>query len=350
MDKIKLALIGCGNVGQVVHLPILQKMADVEIVAVVDPDKRKAQAVAQRTNTPYFFATIEELLASDIGHTVQAVDICAPTNEHKRLAIAAMAAGKDVLVEKPIARTAKEAKEMVEASKKYGRKLMVGMNNRFRPDTMVLKTFIEKGELGKVFYIKAGWLKQQSSVSDWHHQKEKAGGGVFLDLGIVMLDMALWLLNYPEVISVSATSFYQQTKTVEDSLALFARLANDVTLTIEVSWTFHRDGDFFYLNVFGDEGSAFINPLKVFKRVHGSMVNLTPTKTQTPVGLYKKSYENELRHFINAVKDVVPLMSTGDEAARRMTVAEAVYESAAKNKEIVITKVKKVAKKPTKKK
>src|SRR5437764_1057025 len=159
MEKVKLALIGCGNVGQVVHLPILKKMPDVEVAAVVDPDERKAKAVALRYGIPQTFKTIEAMLQSPIGSEIQAVDICTSTDQHKNAAIAALEAGKDALVEKPIARTLKEAREIAEAAKKYGRKLMVGMNNRFRPDTLILKSFIENGELGKIFYIKSGWLK-----------------------------------------------------------------------------------------------------------------------------------------------------------------------------------------------
>ncbi len=338
MDKVKLALVGCGNVAQIVHLPVLQRMADVEIIAVVDPDRRKAKAIAERANIPASFTSLEALLSSPIAGDLQAVDICTPTDTHRPLAIMALQAGKDVLVEKPIARTAKEAKDMVECANKYERKLMVGMNNRFRPDTMLLKTFIEKNELGKIFYIKSGWLKQQSGLSAWHQQKEKSGGGVILDLGIVMLDMAMWLMNYPDVLTVSATTYHQHTKTVEDSAALFARFAGDVTFTTEVSWTFQREGDFFYCNVFGDDGSAFINPLKVYKRIHNNLVNLTPAKAHTPVALYKKSYENELRHFVSAVRGIVPLISTGEEAMKRMTIVEAIYQSAAKKKEIVVTK------------
>jgi len=336
MDKVKLALVGCGNIGQVVHLPILEKMADVEIVAIVDPDKRKAQAVAQRANIKHFFTSLDALLDSGVSEEINAIDICTPTDTHRPLALQALQAGKDVLVEKPISRTAKEAKDMVDCAEKYDRKLMVGMNNRFRPDTMMLKTFIEKKELGKVFYIKSGWLKRQADISTWQQQQAKSGGGVILDLGIAMLDMAMWLLNYPKVLTVSADSYKQFTKNVEDSAAFFARLEGDVTFTTEISWTFQREGDFFYCNVFGNEGAAFINPLKVMKNVHGNLVNLTPAKPQTPVSLYKKSYENELRHFINAVKGLVPLISTGQEAARRMTVVEAIYQSAAKKKEIAI--------------
>lgn len=338
MDKVKVALVGCGNIGQVVHLPNLKKMPDVELVAVCDPDARKVKAIAEKYNVPTSFKTIDDMLSSPIGSEVQAAVICTPTDSHKPNAIAALQAGVDILVEKPIARTAKEAQEIVTVADKYKRKLMVGMNNRFRPDVMILKSFIENGELGKIFYIKSGWLKQQSSAASWQRQSDKSGGGVFLDLGIVMLDMGLWLLNYPEVKSVSGTAYYQNTKKVEDSCAVFIRLANDVTLTIESSWTFHRDGDFFYNNVFGDSGSAFINPLRVFKSVAGNLVNLTPAKSESQVGLYKKSYENELRQFINSVKGVVPLVSSGHEAVQRMKVVDAYYQSAAKGKEIVISK------------
>jgi predicted dehydrogenase len=151
MEKIKIALVGCGNVGQVIHLPILKKMHDVEIAAVVDPDERKAKAVALRFGIPQTFKTIDAMLNSSIGSEISAVDICTSTDQHKSAAIAAMEAGKDALVEKPIARTLKEAKEITDCAKKYDRKLMVGMNNRFRPDTMILKSFIENGELGKYF-------------------------------------------------------------------------------------------------------------------------------------------------------------------------------------------------------
>ncbi len=341
MDKLKIALVGSGNMGQVIHLPILKKMQDVEICAIVDPDERKAKIIAERFGITSTFKTMDAMLSSGIGSEITAVDICTPTDQHKSPAIAALQSGKDVLIEKPIARTAKEAKEINDIAHKYGRKLMVGMNNRFRPDAMILKSFIDAGELGNIYYIKSGWLKQQSSIATWHQQKEKSGGGVFIDLGIVILDMSLWLLNYPDVATVSATTYNQFTKKVEDSAAVFIRLANGVTLTIETSWTFHREGDFFYCNVFGKDGSAFVNPLRVFKQVAGNLVNLTPAKTDSQVALYKKSYENELRHFVNTCKGLVPLISSGDDAVKRMQIVEAIYQSAAKQKEISLAPTKK---------
>ena len=100
MEKVKLALIGCGNVAQVVHLPVLEHMPDVEIVAVVDPDKRKASAIAVRSHIPNVFTSLDALLASDVAKDLHAVDICTPTDTHRPLAIQAIEGGVDVLVAK----------------------------------------------------------------------------------------------------------------------------------------------------------------------------------------------------------------------------------------------------------
>src|SRR5580704_2928977 len=102
MEKVKLALIGCGNVAQIVHLPVLEHMPDVEIVAVVDPDKRKANAIATRSHISNVFTSLDALLASPIANDLHAIDICTPTDTHRPLAIQAMENGLDVLVEKPM--------------------------------------------------------------------------------------------------------------------------------------------------------------------------------------------------------------------------------------------------------
>ena len=141
---------------------------------------------------------------------LHAVIVATSTDAHRDATLAALQAGCDVLVEKPIARRYSEAVEMADAAREAKRKLMVGMNHRFRPDTMLLKSFIEGKELGKVFYTKCGWLRKRSSDSAWVTQKEKSGGGVFVDLGIPMLDLAFWLMGYPEVRRVSAVELSPQ--------------------------------------------------------------------------------------------------------------------------------------------
>jgi predicted dehydrogenase len=223
---------------------------------------------------------------------------------------------------------------MAEAARESKRKLMVGMNHRFRPDVIILKSFIEGKELGKVFYTRVGWLRKRSSDSSWFTQKEKSGGGVFIDLGIVMLDMALWMMGYPEVRRVSATQFHHKTRQDEDTSLVTLALTNGASVNIEVSWSMTLDDDIYYCNVFGTAGSAILDPLRINKELHGNIVNVAPAKLDHPQNLFKRSYENELKHFIGAVKGLHPIISNGDEAVQRMRIVDAVYKSARLGKEV----------------
>jgi len=332
MDKVRLGIVGLGWVSQVFHIPIFSKLEDVEIVAICDRDKSRAKMIGERFGLSSVYTDFEQMLAKE---DLDAIDVCTSTDAHLPVTLAALQAGKDVFVEKPIARRYAEAVQMAEASKEHKRKLMVGMNNRFRPDTMILKNFLEQGELGKIFYIKAGWLKKLSNTNPWITHKDKAGGGVFLDLGIVMLDLILWMLNFPPVHRVSAKMYTQKTKSVEDSSLSFIEMKSGTSVMIETSWSLQSEQDFFYCDFFGADGSAMINPLRINKQLHGNLVNVTPAKVESPTNLYKKSYENELRHFIGAVRDLHPVVSTADEAVQRMKIVDAVYRSAAKGREIV---------------
>jgi predicted dehydrogenase len=237
-------------------------------------------------------------------------------------------------VEKPLARDYNEAADITEVQKKSGKKLMVGMNNRFRPDIMMQESFISAGELGEIFYLKTGFLKKRSTIENWSVKKEEAGGGVFIDLGIVMLDIALWLMKFPRIKSLTAVNYHHSFKDVEDSSFVLLRFANNSTLTIEVSWTLHREDDLFYCNVYGKEGSAGINPLKIYKHMHNTLVNVTPLKMEKPANIFKRSYEYELSHFINCVRNDTPNLCDGLEALDRMKIVDAVYKSAKTGKEV----------------
>ena len=333
MDKVRVGVIGLGWVSQVFHLPLLSKFEDVELVGVCDKNKEQARSIAERFALPKFYTDYNEFLEKE---ELDAVIVCTSTDAHCPVAKAALESGRDVFVEKPIARLYSEAVEMAETAKLHKRKLMVGMNNRFRPDTMILKSFIENGELGKVFYVKSGWFKNVTSNHPWLTKKDRAGGGVILDLGIVMLDLSLWMLGFPNVERVKATTYQHTTKSVEDSAIVFIELKGGMTLFIETSWSFQSEKDFYYCDIYGTEGSAMINPLRIHKNLHNNLVNVTPSKIESPQNLHKKSYEHELRHFIGAVRGLHPVISTGEESVKRMKVVEAIYLSAKKGKEIIL--------------
>ena len=127
-----------------------------------------------------------------------------------------------------------------------------------------------------------------------------------------------------------------KTKSVEDSCLVFIEMKYGSSIILEVSWSFQTAQDFFYCEFFGSEGSAMINPLRIHKQLHGNLVNVTPVKSETPFNLFKKSHENELKHFIGAARGLHQVISTGDEAVQRMKIVEAVYRSAQKGKEVIL--------------
>jgi predicted dehydrogenase len=332
MSKTKVSIVGLGAIAQIAHLPAISSMEDTEIVSVCDTEKSKAKTIAEKYGIKNFYTDFEKMLDET---EADALIIAAPTNFHKELTLKAFKKGLDVLVEKPLARYYDEASEIVDAAKKYNKKLMVGMNSRFRPDFMMQESFISAGELGNIFYIKAGFLKKRSTTEKWSLKKEESGGGVVMDLGIVMLDAALWVMNFPEVVSVSAVNYNHAFQTVEDSSFFMLRCANNATITIEASWTLHREEDLFYCNVYGTEGSSSINPLKILKRMHGTLVNVTPLKIETPANIFKKSIEYELKNFINSIRNNSKIISTGEEALARLKIIDAIYKSAKLGKEII---------------
>ncbi len=332
MEQLGLALIGAGNIAQSIHLPILTKLSNAKLLAICDKNYSKAKALAEKYNIPYVCKTVEELTKIDV---VQAADICTSTDAHLDSTLACIERKIDVLVEKPLARTFREAQQLVDAATKHGVKMMVGMNHRFRPDTVTLKNYIDQGQLGSVYYVKCGWLKQRSSDSKWMAQAEKSGGGVMLDLGIVMIDLLLHVFNYKKVRSVNSSMFYHQTRSVEDVVIATINFEDGSIATIEVSWSLMRPDDLYYLNVYGKKGSAYINPFKIIKQEGDGFSTFTnENSTRSKISQYSKSYEAEIKHFVNASLDLIPVVSTGWEAVERMKLVEALYLSAKERCEV----------------
>ena len=333
MEKTKLAIIGLGSIAQLVHLPNIAKLNNVEVTSVAEINKNRLNTIADKFNIVERYSDHKELLEKSAA---EAVIIATPTRTHKEVAIDCLKAKKDILVEKPLARTYAEAKPIVDAAKRNKRKIMVGMNLRYRPDAMILRSVLNAKEIGEPFYIKCGWIRRQSSSQKWFTIREESGGGVIIDLSILLLDLALWLLDYPPVDTVSTHCFYQNTKSVEDTSISFLRCKNSAVITIETSWSLPLEKDLFYLNVYGTKGNAFLNPFRIKKKIEEQFIDLTPSQTESPLNLFRKSYLNELKSFIGAVRGLNPIFSSGDEALSRMKVVDAMYQSAAKKLEIKI--------------
>ncbi len=333
---VRLAIVGAGAAAQVNHIPAFRKLKDVELVAVCEPDVARRRAVSQKFGIPEVFEDFQDLLRAE-HLDLDAIDICAPTHLHGAMAQAALSYGKHVLIERPFVAKTSEAEAIVAAAAKADRIAMVAMNHRFRPDAQTLSQFIQKKEIGQVYFAKAGYLRGRES---WKSGAQAASGadgvagrrGVLLDLGLQMLDLALWLTG-GSVVSVSASMHASEKGKPEDSAVGFVRLDTGATITLDVSWGLLQDKDFAFVNLFGTKGTAVFNPLRVLKSLHGNLVNVTPTLAAER-SQYKMSYELEIEHFVDCVRRGVAPASPAEEALTLMRVVDALYKSADTGKEV----------------
>jgi predicted dehydrogenase len=194
MENTKVLIVGLGGIAQIAHLPIIAKMQGVEITGVCDIDKAKAKSIADKYGVKNYYSDFSKMIDEV---EADALIVTTPTNLHKDVAVKGFEKGLHCLVEKPLARKEDEAVKITEAAKKSKKQLMVGMNSRFNPEIMMQESFVSAKELGEIFYIKSGFIRRRSTVEKWALDKKLSGGGAFMDLGIVVLDIALWLLKFP---------------------------------------------------------------------------------------------------------------------------------------------------------
>ena len=335
-DTVRIGLVGGGAIAQITHLPTYEALEGVEVVALCDPQKAKATELASRHGIPHVYTNHEELVARD---DVDAVDICTPTAYHAPIALDALSSGKHVLVEKPIATLSDDALRMTESARSTGRLLMVASTARFRHDSLTLKTFLEKDELGQLFYSKAGWLRSRARWSelDWRFNRRISGGGVLMDSGIQILDVALWLLGFPSPERVLASTHSPSGREVEDSAVALIRFSGGLALSLEVNWSLLMEEDFAYLNIYGSKGGALLNPLRIHKEMHGQLLNVTPAHSERPRSVFKDSYRRAIGHFVQCVRGEEKPMSPAEEACGVLQLMEAIYRSAREGRETVLS-------------
>jgi len=330
MKTIKLAIIGLGQIAQNFHLPILNRNPEVEIIAVCDLNKSKALIVADKYGIKVATDSVDELLSIE---ELEAVVICTPTDSHCNLALAAISAGKHIMMEKPIARNLQEAQLIADAAEKANIKVMIATNQRFRYDARMIKNYVQMKEVGNVFYIQCGWI-QPVKGEHWRTMNDKAGGGVLLDLGYSLIDALLWIYDYQPVKAVQANLFHHLTKTVEDVAVVNIQFENGSIATMELSWSLFTAKSDFYFTVHGSKGSIKINPLQLFKGTGESFEPVPHKDALSKIAIHKKSFESEIKHFLLALKELGPVISTPREAIETMKVIASIYESSRKQKQI----------------
>jgi predicted dehydrogenase len=332
-DPIKLGIIGAGAITQVAHLPVLRKLKGVEVVGICDSDLPKAKALADRFQIRDTFADIEELLEYE---ELDAVAICTPNHLHESHVMAALSAGAHVLVERPLALSGAGAQKLIKEATKRGRQLMVGMNHRYRSDVQLVRSFLQSGELGDLESIRGSWhvFRPSRAQLGWRQRRAEAGGGAMLDLGHAILDLGLWLAGFPAPERVSATLYGGEgARGVEQSGSALVMCEGGLSLFLDVTWHHIGEGERFGLGVRASKGTAGINPLHVWKELHGVPTDVAPTGAISRENAFTASYRAEWAHFLATIKGEAKAFDLQEQVTLHKLL-DAIYKSASEGKDI----------------
>jgi predicted dehydrogenase len=344
--KIRIGLIGAGNIAQNAHIPAYLKQDDVELVAVCDQNEERARTVAQKYNMKYAFTDFNDLVALE---EIDAVSICVWNNAHAAAAIAAANAGKHVLCEKPMAMNPIEGAAMLKAARDNKIVFMMGFVNRFREDSKVIKEMADAGKFGDIYFGKAFWLRRRGTPLGWFTDKSKSGGGPVIDIGVHVIDLTWYFMGKPKPVSVSAAIHHKigdyQTKGVgrwtafdtdnlkfdtEDSACGFIRFENGASMNFEVSWAINGKDTGTGSQIFGDKAGASLAPLTIYGEEANYLVDSTPTAKK------EDHFANEIRHFLDCIKENKEPLSPAEDGLNVQKMLNGIYESARLGREIML--------------
>lgn len=356
MSKVRIGIIGCGGIANGKHLPSLSKVEDVELVAFCDLIVERAETAKQKygTEETAVYENFHDLLKDP---AIDVIHVCTPNDSHAEIAIASLEAGKHVLCEKPMAKTAADARLMVEAAKRTGKKLSIGYDNRYRPDSQYLHDLTSRGDLGEIYFAKAHAIRRRA-VPTWgvFLDEEKQGGGPLIDIGTHALDLVLWMMdNYkPKVVLGKTYHKLGQTEnaanafgpwdpkkfTVEDSAFAMITMENGASIVLESSWALNTlEVDEAKVTLCGTKAGA---DMKGGLRINGEDNSRLYTKEIDLKGGGVNYFEGgaetqgvvEARAWIEAVKNDTTPIVTAEQALVVSEILEAIYESSRTGKAV----------------
>ena len=276
------------------------------------------------------YTDIEDLLEAD---ELQAVVVATPNHLHEPHVLSAIAAGKDVLCERPLALTARGVERIVNAAARAGRKVFVANNHRFRSDVQALAGFLRGGELGKLTGIRAGAYHHKRAEQGWRQRRAESGGGAFLDYGLPLLDLALWLADSPEPERVVAHIERGSGKNAVEEAMLVQLHCGGIVFNFDVSGTYIGEEERWWFETLSTRGSTRLAPLRVVKELHGRPTDVSPRGAAARESAFIQSYRAELAHFVSVVAGETEYEAPADQVTLHRTV-EAIYKSADEGKEI----------------
>lgn len=336
-SKLRVGVIGLG-MGRA-HIKGWQEHPQVEVVAIADPDAARLALVGDEFGVAGRYASAEEMLATE---QLDVVSVCTPNKFHVELTLAALAAGCHVLCEKPMAMNAQEGRQMLDAAQAAGKRLMINFSYRFSAASRALKAQVDAGLFGDFYFGRSVWHRRRGmpGFGGWFGTKALAGGGPLIDLGVHRLDLALWLMGYPQPTWVMGSTYNPiasdlaakagKTFDVEDLAAGFIRFANGATLALEASWAANiQEAELMETRLLGTKAGLLQKNLhagytfdaQVFTEVNGAPVDmhLCPPTAEAKSAMFD---------YAEAILANTPHPAGGDEGLVVMQILDALYASA----------------------
>ena len=348
---IKVGIIGCGGIANGKHMPALKKVEDCEMVAFCDILPERAEKAAKEFGTPdaKVYTDYKELIADP---TIDVVHVCTPNRSHSFITVDALEAGKHVMCEKPMAINSEEAKKMLDAAKRTGKKLTIGYQSRFRDDSQYMKKEAEDGTFGDIYYAKATALRRRA-VPTWgvFLNEYEQGGGPLIDIGTHALDLTLWMMDNYKPLYCVGTTYHKLNKdtnqgnawgnwdpekfTVEDSAFGFVVMENGATIVLESSWALntleHREAVTSLCGTLA--GGDMIDGLRINGIRNNRQYVLTPNFKAGGAAFFdgaagESAAEREERLWIEAIRNDTDPVTLPEQAYTVTRILEGIYTSA----------------------
>ena len=350
MDKIKVGIIGTGNISAL-HMAGYKALGELcEVTAVCDIDAGKVKAYAANHGVAKYYTDYNEMMEKE---QLDAVSVCTWNAAHKGAAIAALKGGANVICEKPMAMNEAEAAEMERVSAETGKLLMIGFVRRFGNDADILKKFIDNGDMGELYFAKATYLRRNGCPGGWFGDKEYSGGGPLIDLGVHVIDLVRYLAGGAKPVSVygvtynnlgenrasggqswvSSTTGFNFKYTVEDFASALIKFDNGLTLAVEASFNLNIKKDMGNIELFGTKSGARVDPqIEFFSDMNGMMVDVKPYG-DTSLN-FNGLFNREIAHFVDCVRNNTPCKSGANDGVVLMRIIDAIYKSAETGSEV----------------
>lgn len=348
--KLRIGIIGCGGIANGKHLPSLKATGRAELVAFCDIilERAKSAAKAFGAAEAKVYEDYRELLKDA---SIDVVHVCTPNKSHAQISIDALHAGKHVMCEKPMAKTAADARRMVAAARETGKKLTISYQNRQKPESLYLKSVIDRGDLGDIYFAESYALRRRGTPT-WgvFLKEEEQGGGPLIDIGTHSLDLTLWMMdNYKPRMVVGTTykklpnpdcanlwgGWDPKQHTVEDSAFGFLVMEDGATVILKSSWALNTiepvpEGSTMLCGT--KAGAQIKNGLSINKDEFGRLVDIYPDMKSGGVAYFDGVEETpairEANCWLDAIEQDLEPVVTPEQACVVSEILEAIYESA----------------------